>query len=225
MAAPITYPPGDVDDTVPVTVTPDRSGAASFTMSAAITYPPGDVDDLVAISAMPDGATVQQASRYARQATGPTFATLWANHPVHETPPNINPCKQKDGTSAFANQCTIRLGVCFTRSGISLATYPGAFCWHGHGRKHPLRVEEMTNWLSSGDAEFVGPAETSRRDAAGRQKTHADYAGRTGIVGFRNFWGSGNQGDHIDLWNGTRIARGDNDYFERSEEIWFWPMP
>jgi Type VI secretion system (T6SS), amidase effector protein 4 len=225
MAAPITYPPGDVNDTVAVTVIPNGSAAASFTLSTLVTYPPGDVNDTVSISLISDATAAQQASWYARQATGPTFDTLWANHPVHETPPNINPCKDKDGKSTFANQCTIRLGVCFTRSGISLATYPGAFCWHGHGREHPLRVEEMKNWLNSSDAGFVGRAEISRRDSAGRQKTHANYADRKGIAAFRNFWGSGNQGDHIDLWDGTQIARGDNDFFERSEEICFWSLP
>ena len=225
MAAPITYPPGDVNDTVAVTVISDGSVAASLMMSNLITYPPGDVNDTVAVTVIPAGAVAQQASSYAHQSTRPTFDTLWANHPVHETPPSINPCRDMQGASAFANQCVIRLGVCFTRSGISLATYPGAFCWHGHGREHPLRVEEMKNWLSSSDADFVGRAEVSRRDSAGRQKTHADYADRKGIVAFRNFWGSGNQGDHIDLWNGALIARGDNDYFERSEEIWFWPLP
>jgi len=225
MAAPITYPPGDVNDTVAVTVMPDGSAAASLAMSTPTTYPPGDVSDTIAVTVIADGPVAQQASAYAQQATGPTFDTLWANHPVHETPPNINPCKDKAGNSAFANQCTIRLGVCFTRSGISLETYRGAFCWHGHGQQHPLRVEEMARWLNSSDAGFVRHAEISRRDSAGRQKSHADYAGRKGLVAFRNFWGRGDQGDHIDLWNGMQIALGDDDYFERSEEIWFWPLP
>jgi hypothetical protein len=194
-------------------------------MSSPVRYPSGDVNDTVAVTVGAADPAVMQASSYAWQATGPTFDTLWGNHPAHETPPNIEPCKDKHGKSAFANQCTIRLGVCFSRSGISLATYPGAFCWHGHGREHPLRVEEMKNWLNSSDAGFVGRAEISRRDSAGRQKTHADYVGRKGIAAFRNFWGSGNQGDHIDLWNGSQIAHGDNDYFERSEEVWFWPLP
>ena len=46
-----------------------------------------------------------------------------------------------------------------------------------------------------------------------------------GIVAFRNFHGQNNQGDHIDLWNGTAMAHGNNDYFERSEEIWYWALP
>ena len=33
-----------------------------------------------------------------------------------------------------------------------------------------------------------------------------------------------NQGDHIDLLNGHQIAKGALDYFERSEEVWFWEM-
>jgi phosphatidate phosphatase APP1 len=66
MAAPIIYPPGDLDDTVAVTVILDGSAAASFTMSTPITYPPGDLDDTVAVTVIADGAVVQQASWYAR---------------------------------------------------------------------------------------------------------------------------------------------------------------
>jgi len=52
--------------------------------------------------------------------------------------------------------------------------------------------------------------------------TDTDFVGKRGIVYWQNFWGNDNQGDHIDLWDGARIAHGSNDYFERSEEIWFW---
>jgi hypothetical protein len=41
---------------------------------------------------------------------------------------------------------------------------------------------------------------------------------------WRNFWGTGNQGDHIDLWNGEEIAHGTLDFFIRSEEVWFWAL-
>ena len=47
---------------------------------------------------------------------------------------------------------------------------------------------------------------------------------KTGIVFFRNSWGRGNQGDHIDLWDGSRVRKGGLDYFERSQEVWFWPI-
>ena len=109
-------------------------------------------------------------------------------------------------------------------SGISLATYRGVFCWSRHGRTHPLRVEEMKLWLNSNDASFVPVAEISKRDKRGHQQSYHAYAGRRGIVACLNFWGRGNQGDHIDLWDGATLAHGGRDYFERSQQIWFWSM-
>ena len=82
----------------------------------------------------------------------------------------------------------------------------------------------MKLWLNGPTADFVGSAEISRKDRRGRQKSSHAYLDRRGIAMFRNFWGAGNSGDHIDLWNGARIALGDLDFFERSQEIWFWEM-
>jgi hypothetical protein len=83
----------------------------------------------------------------------------------------------------------------------------------------------MTNWLSSSGADFVGRAKSAaaiRVDGKDPRRLRRPL-GHRGLPEL--FGGSGNQGDHIDLWNGTQIARGDNEYFERSEEIWFWPLP
>jgi hypothetical protein len=151
------------------------------------------------------------------------FDTLWRNHPALQSPPVTDPCST-GGRSNFTNQCVIRLGMALTRSGIDLASYRGAFCWHKHGREHPLRVEQMKVWLNSDEASFVGYAEIARRDRRGRQASYQAYAGRRGIVACINFWGSGNQGDHIDLWDGSTMARGSRDYFQPSEEIWFWEI-
>jgi hypothetical protein len=155
--------------------------------------------------------------------TDTLFDQFWANHPALQTPPVIQPCTT-NGTPNFDNQCAIRLGVTLATSGISLVTYHGAFCWYGHPRTHTLRVEELKLWLNSADASFIPYAEISRRDKAGHQKTSHAYKGRRGIVVCRNFWGTNNQGDHVDLWDGNALAHGALDYFERSEEIWFWEM-
>jgi hypothetical protein len=85
-------------------------------------------------------------------------------------------------------------------------------------------VEEMKLWLNSENATFVGYAEISRKDKRGHQASYHAYTGRRGIVAFLNFWGRGNQGDHIDLWDGSVVAHGGRDYFERSQEIWCWEM-
>ncbi|MES1207423.1 MAG: T6SS effector amidase Tae4 family protein [Pseudomonadota bacterium] len=154
----------------------------------------------------------------------PLFDTLWANHPANETVPNIEPC-QTNGRSNHANQCVIRLGLALGRSNISLASYTGVFCWTaGHGRQHPLRVEQMKLWLNSPKATFVPYAEKYVRTKQGVQKSSQSFTGRRGIVAFLDFWGAGNSGDHIDLWDGSSIAHGSPEYFAASRELWFWEL-
>ncbi len=77
-----------------------------------------------------------------------SFADLWKNHPANAATPVFQPCRAKDGSPGFDNQCVIRLGESLVASGVSLASFSGAFCWHGHGKRHPLRVEEfMSGWI------------------------------------------------------------------------------
>ncbi|SEA62009.1 T6SS effector amidase Tae4 family protein [Rubrimonas cliftonensis] len=158
------------------------------------------------------------------------FAEMWAAHPSNDTPAETSPCRRRDGSSAFANQCCVRMGECLTRCGIDISGFRGAFCWHGHGKRHPLKVEQFKNDLNSDEALFAPYyAEKHVKPRRGAQKTHHHFLGRQGIVVFRNFYGAGGQGDHIDLWNGVsngkKLAQGGLDYFERSKEIWFWKIP
>ena len=144
------------------------------------------------------------------------FDRLWSNHPSLQTPAEDQPCQTK-GVSNHDNQCVIRLGIAMTASGISLASYRGVFCWSGHKRTHPLRVEQMKLWLNGEDATFVPYyAEISKRTKAGVQNTSHSYAKRRGIVACLNFHGRGNQGDHIDLWDGSTMAHGGLDYGARA---------
>jgi len=140
------------------------------------------------------------------------FGTLWANHPTNQG--DLFPCSN-GGASNFDNQCAIRLGIALEKSGVSLKSFRGERCWFGHG--HVLRAQELADWLRHGTV-AVGVPEIARNT------TYASYSTRAGIVFFRNFWGSGNQGDHIDLWNGSSMpGPGDHhSYFKRSEEVWFW---
>lgn len=148
------------------------------------------------------------------------FDKLWENHPAQTVPDDLSPCRDSDGNPNHDNQCVIRLGMALIGAGKDLRNYPGQFCWSpGHGKNHPLRVEEMKNWLSL----LFGPADISVRRQA-QQRTHQHYLNKKGIVACINFWGPGHQGDHIDLWNGQKFAHGSPNYFERSEGIWFWKM-
>jgi hypothetical protein len=148
-----------------------------------------------------------------------SFNTLWSNHPSNQTPPEHYPCKDKKGNvhSALENQCAIRLGIAMQESGISLKSLMGSRCWNGHGRKHVLKVLQMVPWIEA-HASSIGV----KKKTVHKNVTDADFRGKRGIVYWQNFYGNNNQGDHIDLWDGDRIAKGSNDYFERSEQVWFW---
>ncbi len=158
------------------------------------------------------------------------FGRLWNNHP-NISNNEMQPCRRPDGVANFGNQCAIRMGTCLAQSEL-LKNYDGAECWFGHaGQGHSLRARELATWLRNHAATF-GVVEIKS------EVRWQDYVNRTGIIFCENFWGEGNQGDHIDLWDGTgefmgggafswegpAMASGGLDYIERSERVWFWPV-
>jgi len=144
------------------------------------------------------------------------FTKLWNAHPTNKG--IKNPCTT-NGVVNFGNQCAIRMGVCLNNAGISTASFRGAKCYpgHGHNSSHILRAEELAKWMVNNPA-FFGNVDKKIGTSS------ADYTGKKGIVFFLNFWGRGNQGDHIDLWNGSKMCYGDPSYFGRSKAVWFWEI-
>ncbi len=157
------------------------------------------------------------------------FRRLWQNHPTASEGETF-PCRSHDGLPHFENQCAILMGTCLLRSDL-LHGYDRATCWYRGHKGHTLRARELSEWMRSHPERF-GRVEIRSNVSWGA------FKGRTGFVCFHNFWGAGNQGDHIDLWDGTGIIRreldpllegpgladGSLDYFERAEEVWFWPV-
>lgn len=140
-----------------------------------------------------------------------SFSEMWAAFPG-----DAQPCVPDNNEPMFENQCAIRLGIALEGAGIDLSNYPGTRCWHGHGGAHVIRAQELANWLDQ-TCEAVPSAEKY----AGAT---ADVFGRQGIIFCRNFWGEHNEGDHIDLWDGAAMRRGEADWIEQSEEVWFWEV-
>lgn len=157
------------------------------------------------------------------------FQRIWNNHPTAATGETF-PCRDVDGNPNFGNQCAILMGTCLLKSDL-LHGYDKSMCWYRGHVGHTLRAREVSDWMSRHPERF-GPVEIRRN------VTWGAFKGRTGFICFHNFWGEGNQGDHIDLWDGTGMVRratdpslegpgladGALDYFERSEEVWFWPV-
>jgi hypothetical protein len=140
------------------------------------------------------------------------FTELWNSYPS-----DYSPCRIADGQSAFDNQCAIRVGIALVDGGVNLSSYTGVRCWHGHGGKHILRGEELVQWLNA-KPDLFGDAEVR----SGTDESY--YFGRRGIIFCQNFWGAGNQGDHIDLWNLNEMHSGSWDYIRRSERVHFWTI-
>lgn len=130
------------------------------------------------------------------------FLKLWSSYPTG------TPCdgKNSHGDLAFSDQCAIRVGIALKLSGVTFRSYPkSGKCWFGHD-DHILRAEELAAWLKSAPR-FCGWKKPE--DVAGeawRQKIED----RTGIVFFKDYWQRegerGASGDHIDLWNGSRLT-------------------
>lgn len=158
------------------------------------------------------------------------FGRLWNSHP-NVSHNEMQPCRRPDNVPNFGNQCAIRMGSCLSQNNL-LKNYDGVECWFGHrGQGHTLRARELATWLRN-------HASTFGRVEVRSNVRWQDYVNRTGIIYCQNFWGENNQGDHIDLWDGTgdfmgsgsfswegpAMASGGLDYIERSEEVWFWPV-
>lgn len=145
-----------------------------------------------------------------------TFAQLWAAHPAHHG--IESPCCNPAGEPHFENQCAIKMGLTLQHAGVDLSTYPKAkCCWFDHAEKHVLRAEELAAWLKN-RPEMFGKMQRLKHTSV------TAFSGKSGIVMCRNFWGKGMQGDHLDLWDGSQFADGETDYFERSQEVWFWAI-
>ena len=157
------------------------------------------------------------------------FQKMWDSHPSNLKPtPDDHPCKKKDGTSAFENQCAIRLGIALNGGGMNMKAYTKARCWYGHSTVHALRAQELADWLSL-SAQLGKPIKFKAERGVDLKLTVLTAVnGKKGIVFCQDFWapspGGANVGDHIDLWDGTAMAHGSSSYFGPAKQVWFWEI-
>ncbi len=162
------------------------------------------------------------------------FQKLWDSHP------NIQgdkaPCKT-NGVKNFQDQCAIRLGTALSSNGVKTTNLVPKVrhCWHHETSEgHVLAAEELANGLLK--YPILGIAKKIEVGSGTFQKT---LSNKKGIVFFKDFWQRDGEnfrnrsGDHIDLWNGSRLTDwrtwflisstfnlGGN--YSKSKEIWFW---
>ena len=174
------------------------------------------------------------------------FKKLWESHPSING--DKNPCTT-NGKKNFDDQCAIRVGVALSKCGVDTSKLPGAVhCWH-HSKSlgHVIRAEELAIGL------YRKPIAGLQNPIKVKPEEYSDLLkGKTGIIFFKDYWqrkingvketARNRSGDHIDLWNGSRLTdpfswarihlrfgtfgihsfRDDLSDFEDSKEIWFW---
>ncbi len=144
------------------------------------------------------------------------FSDLWTHHPY----PN-NPCD----TTAFPNQCAIRMTVALHGAGINTRQLAAVRCWHGHtDPSHILRAQEFANSLAR-IPQILGAGVRVAKYTGSINDNLTAFTNSQGVVFIKNGWGAT---DHIDLWDGvTQVMRGSSDtvdYMARGQQVWLWKM-
>ena len=129
-----------------------------------------------------------------------SFHALWSAYPSFE-----DPCDKK----RYHDQCAIRVGVALVNSGASLASFTGERCGiKEHTPQHLLRAHEIAAWLDT--RPLTGILQPRVLKGADCSDWQNKIRGRTGVIFFSHYWSLPGQtariGDHIDLWNGTRLT-------------------
>lgn len=142
------------------------------------------------------------------------FRDLWEHYP--DKPPYVDP-KTRKPPPGFTNQCAIKVSVAIHGAGIEMKSFtagvigvnPKDFGRVGiNGKNTATLASQLAIWLKK--QPFCGlpqqPENVTGEDWEKKIK------GRTGIVYFADYWMRANDmkdrptGDHIDLWNGSRLT-------------------
>ena len=156
----------------------------------------------------------------------PRFPQLWNNHP------NITDEGPLLDKKQYPNQCAVNMYATLQKSGVNVKSFYGQLSWQKDKPKYAIRAQELADWLASP----ANPVHTRVEKYSG-EEVFDKIRGRTGIIFFQNYWGLGNQGDHIDLWNGVRlthwtswlriqlhISDGGWSNYRQAETVWFWQI-
>jgi hypothetical protein len=147
------------------------------------------------------------------QVEAVTFAKLWKSYPSGH--PYVD-AKTGNPPPGYDNQCAIKVSVAIHGVGVEMKSFQGAVVMMD-GLKTAVGAAQLAAWLKL--QPFCGLPRWPEK------VTGADWQdkirGRTGIVYFENYWARNDSekandkptGDHIDLWNGSRLTAGGVSFF------------
>jgi Type VI secretion system (T6SS), amidase effector protein 4 len=148
-----------------------------------------------------------------------TFKELWAAYPSGKPHQGVHAADVKDhkgnviakkGDLLYLDQCAIKVSVALHAVDVDLKSFNVGPSDKVNGKKVALRAQEMGVWLNR--MPFCG-LPIKPKDITG-----ADWEDKiedlTGIIVFEDYWARSSgeaqagdpTGDHIDLWNGSRLT-------------------
>ncbi|MCL9806898.1 T6SS effector amidase Tae4 family protein [Flavobacterium amniphilum] len=130
----------------------------------------------------------------------PSFSTLWNNYPKDVNGSHAHPSKDP-----YPNQCAIRVGYTYMKSGIKMNSYPKV---NRTSEGYPRSSKGLADWTWQN----FGKPKIMSQEAFER-----DYMDSTGIIYIVP--PPGGIG-HIDLFNAGATGSG----YYLGSEIWFWPI-
>jgi hypothetical protein len=128
------------------------------------------------------------------------FGDLWSAYAKG----TVCDAKGENGKPLFSNQCAIRVSHALKKCGVTFKSYPAKRkCWIHPNDDHVLAAKELADWLEL--QPFVG---CKKAETITGEDWRDKVNGRTGIICFEDYYPpeSGSGGDHIDLWNGSRMT-------------------
>lgn len=131
------------------------------------------------------------------------FSDLWAKYPSSH--PCVDPKTGKD-PKGYEDQCAIKVSFALEKSGIKMKSFSGAICPSAYAKgRWAIRAQELADWLI--ERPFCGCPKVENVTGENYETT---IKTRTGIIFYKDYWTRAGErtpsGDHIDLWNGSRLT-------------------
>lgn len=133
------------------------------------------------------------------------FADLWKGYPG--SPPYVDP-KTGKPPPGYSNQCALKVSAAIHSVGIEMKSYAFGDRVKINGKNAAALASNLANWLKQ--VPFCGLPKQPENVTG--EKWEDKIKGRTGIVYFADYWKRSTDkegqptGDHIDLWNGSRLT-------------------
>ena len=127
---------------------------------------------------------------------------------------NYSTSKISGGCAPYEHQCAIRMSSALRKSGFNMDDFKGTNTCDAKGVMHVRGAESLANyfWKKQGRPKIFSSKEGAKRHVKGK----------TGIIFFKDITTfRGGRGDHIDVWNKTKMKKGS---FYNAKQYWFWEL-